>query len=130
MAVVGGKLHAQQIQVYQYLDDWLVMDQSKKAASQSVEKVLKLVLNLGLVPNLEKSCLTPCQKMEYLGTDLDLTQSAVRPTKGRFALVSEAIEYILSKSEVPARVFLRLLGLMAACIDVIPWARLAMRLIQ
>ena len=89
-----------------------------------------MVLKVGLIPNVEKSCLVPSQNMEYLGTSLDLAQGVVRPTEERFKLVLEAVESMLVKAQVPARYFLRLLGLMAACLDTIPWGRLAMRPIQ
>ena len=130
MAVLGAKLHAQQVQVCMYLDDWLIIDQCKHSASQSISRVIQMVLRLGLIPNVEKSCLAPSQNMEYLGTSLDLTQGVVRPTEERFKLVREAVESMLVKAQVPARYFLRLLGLMAACLDTIPWGRLAMRPIQ
>ena len=33
MAILGAKLHAQQVQVCMYLDDWLIIDQCKHSAS-------------------------------------------------------------------------------------------------
>ncbi len=48
----------------------------------------------------------------------------------RCDVIKEFISQLVTRKQTPAREFLRLLGIMAACIEVVFWARLHMRPIQ
>ncbi|CAC5424143.1 unnamed protein product [Mytilus coruscus] len=52
------------------------------------------------------------------------------PSLERFKNISQMIQIFLNSQTVEAHVMLRLLGLMASCIDLVPWARLHMRPLQ
>jgi hypothetical protein len=50
-----------------YLDDFLIRGNTKKETNKACQKLIELLKELGLVLNLEKSMLEPCQQLEYLG---------------------------------------------------------------
>ncbi|CAC5412705.1 unnamed protein product [Mytilus coruscus] len=60
----------------------------------------------------------------------DHLKGLVFPSQERFKNISQMIQIFLHSQTVEARVMLRLLGLMASCIDLVPWARLHMRPLQ
>jgi len=130
MSVVGAYLHKHQIQIFMFLDDWLLKSESQEHAEISMSRILQEILRLGLIPNWEKSSLTPTQDIEYLGTNFKLKEGKVLPTQERFSHLCQSIQDIKSTNKTPARCILRILGLMAACIDMVPLGRLHMRPIQ
>ncbi|VDI11593.1 Hypothetical predicted protein [Mytilus galloprovincialis] len=92
--------------------------------------VLRLVQDLGLIVNQKKSNLIPTQHIEYLGALFNLEKGIVTPTETRFQSILEIIHALLNSQQIQAVVILKLLGLMASCIYLIPMGRLHMRPIQ
>ena len=128
---MAAHLRAQNIRLATYLDDWFLLNQTKKMLISDQEKTLKLLTNLGFVVNLEKSSLIPTQSITYIGAVFSLKEGIVRPTSERVSKLLSAVELILNKqNQATARYFLQLLGIMASCIELIPNARLFMRPIQ
>ena len=126
----GGHLRSQQVHIFMYLDDWLIKNRSVLQLQQQLLQTVNLLVDLGLLINIEKSQLVPSQVVTYLGAVFNLREGLVFPTEERFLAVQQAIMEIESKSHAPACSFLRMLGLMASCIDIVPMARLHMRPIQ
>ena len=118
------------INVFAYLDDWLVVAETELKASHRTDEVVSLLRDLGWVINLEKSILRPTQSITYLGAILDLAQGLVFPTSERIANLTQSAESILNNPESTARTWLRLLGLMASLVDVLKLCRLRMRPLQ
>ena len=50
-----------------YLDDILIVNESREGASADLEMVMRLLQELGFIINKEKSILGPTQKIEFLG---------------------------------------------------------------
>lgn len=130
MAVVGAFLRKQMIHIFMYLDDWMLKNSSKVKLTKQLQYTQELLKNLGLIINVKKSCLVPTQIIEYLGAVIHLKEGLVFPSLERFKNISQMIQIFLNSQTVEARVMLRLLGLMASCIDLVPWARLHMRPLQ
>lgn len=130
MSVVGAFLRKQLIHIFMYLDDWMLKNQNKNLLTKQLHYTQDLLGKLGLMINKDKSCLTPTQTLEYLGAIIQLKEGLVYPSEDRFKDINHMISAILHLQTVEARVMLRLLGLMASCIDLVPWARLHMRPIQ
>lgn len=57
MVVTAAHLRLQGIQVYQYIDDWLLLTESKARLLCHISITLDLLAQLGVVVNLRKSCL-------------------------------------------------------------------------
>ena len=68
MAPVSSFLHGMGIRRCWYLDDWLMQALSWEAVLRSLETVLTLCLDLGIIVNPEKSNFVPVQRVQYLGT--------------------------------------------------------------
>ena len=87
-------------------------------------------MNLSLLINIEKSRLIPFQVVTYLGAVFNLREGLIPLTEERFLALLHAITIIESKKQAPAALFLRILDLMASCIDIVLMARLHMRPLQ
>ena len=130
MSVLGAFLRKKIIHIFMYLDDWLLINSDKAILLKQLENVLDLVQGLGLLVNLKKSMLTPTQNLEYSGAKFNLIDGVVTPSETRFQNMLEIIQNLLLIHQTQAVVILRLLGLMASCIYLVPMGRLHMRPIQ
>ena len=130
MAAVGGHLRSQQIHIFMYLDDWLVKNQIRELLLHQLNQTIQLLVDLGLIINLDKCHLVPSQIITYLGAVFNLNKGLVLPSENSFLAIKQAIADIIYNRQCPASHFLRLLGLMASCIDTVPYGRLHMRPIQ
>ena len=124
-------LRRQGIVLYAYLDDILVVASDPQSLVQAVHRTCLFLTDMGFIVNLKKSDLTPCQDLVYIGarfrTDLGMV---FLPPPRRIALIACVQSFMVVGKYRRALLFLRLLGMMAACIDVVRYARLAMRPIQ
>ena len=127
---VAAHLRMHNIRLVAYLDDWLVVNKIKHQLIQDREKVLNLLTHLGFIINVKKSQLVPCQEIVYLGSMFKLNLGQVCPTKDRIQSLVEAMQLLTACQTASAMQFLRVLGIMASCIELIPYARLRMRPIQ
>ena len=130
MSAIGSFLHTRQIFMHMYLDDWLVRSQDKKILLKNQEFILSLLDKLGLLVNWKKSNLVPSQTIQYLGAIFNFQLGLIYPTEDRHLSLLQAIARMENLSQVSAQWFLRLLGLMTACIGLVPAAHLHMRPIQ
>ena len=130
MAVIGSYLRAREIQIYMYLDDWLIKNQNREILVSQSRMVLQLIERLGLIVNHAKSHLVPSQVIQYLGAVFNLQEGMIYPTLERCTKIQEEIRLLMSQTHQTAQLFLHVLGLMASCIDLTPLARLHMRPIQ
>ena len=64
-------LRLQGIRILNYIDDWLILAQSKELAIQHRDVVLRHLRCLGLRLNVKKSSLTPLQRTTFLGVEWD-----------------------------------------------------------
>ena len=130
MSAVGSYLRSRKIQIYMYLDDWLIKNQDKHLLRQQISQVLEVIQGLGLLVNWTKSQLEPTQTIQYLGSVFSLKDGVVYPTMDRYCKLQEALQNLSNQDQVTAQTFLQLLGLMASFIDLTPFSRLHMRPIQ
>ena len=61
LSVVMGHLHTQNIRIVAYLDDLLILNQSREKLAADRETTINLLVSLGFIINAEKSSLTPSQ---------------------------------------------------------------------
>ncbi|VDI34729.1 Hypothetical predicted protein [Mytilus galloprovincialis] len=89
MAVLAAYLRKLMIQIFMYLDDWLISNSDRTALVKQMHFFLRLVQDLGLIVNQKKSNLIPTQHIEYLGALLNLEKRIVTPTETRFQSILE-----------------------------------------
>ncbi|XP_068200862.1 uncharacterized protein [Palaemon carinicauda] len=70
-ATVSAWAHEQGTRLIRYLDDWLLLSDSREVLRGQGAKLLQFCNVLGITINLEKSQLIPSTRMTYLGMVLD-----------------------------------------------------------
>ncbi len=127
--VVEGALvpmREQGVHTLNYLNDWLILAQSREQLCQHRDLVLSHLSQLGLQVNWEKSKLAPVQRISFLGMELD----SARLTEERAQSVLNCLNTFRGRTAVPLKLFQRLLGHMATAAAVTPLGLLHMRQLQ
>ena len=70
MAPISAILHRYGIRMLRYLDDWLILAESRTTCIQARDRLLQVCEELGLQVNFKKSSLIPSQDMTYLGMQI------------------------------------------------------------
>ncbi len=123
-------LREQGVRILNYLDDWLILAQSRKQLSAHRDLVLKHLSLLGLRVNWEKSKLVPTQRITFLGMEFDSVNQTARLTQERAQSVLNCFKTLSGRTAVPLKLFQRLLGHMAAAAVTVPLGLLHMRPLQ
>ncbi len=123
-------LREQGVRILNYLDDWLILAQSRKQLSAHRDLVLKHLSLLGLRVNWEKSKLVPMQRISFLGMEFDSVNQIARLTQERAQSVLNYFKTLSGRTAVPLKLFQRLLGHMAAAAVTVPLGLLHMRPLQ
>ena len=127
---IGAALRKRGVMIFMYLDDWLVVGQSREATEAALRLTWRLTSDLGFIINTEKSHPIPSQVPTFLGASLDLQRGLARPSVDRVLNLRQCVALFLPAVTAPARAWLGLLGLMASMVDLITFCRLRMRPIQ
>ncbi len=106
-----------------YLDDWLILAQSRDQLCEHRDMVLRHLSLLGLQVNLEKSKLHPVQRISFLGMELDSLNQTARLTEERVQSVLNCLNSFRGRTAAPLKLFQRLLGHMASAAAVTPLQR-------
>ncbi len=112
------------VRILNYLDDWLILAQSREQLGDHRDLVLRHLSQLGLRVNWEKSKLSPVQRISFLDVELDSVSMTARLTEERAQAVLNCLSSFRGRNVVPLKQFQRLLGHMASAAAVTP-ARIA-----
>ncbi len=85
-------LREQGVRILNYLDDWLILAQSRRQLSAHRDLVLKHLSLLGLRVNWEKSKLVLTQRISFLGMEFDSVNQTARLTQERAQSVLNCIK--------------------------------------
>ncbi len=118
------------VRILNYLDDWLILAQSREQLGDHRDLVLRHFSQLGLRVNWEKSKLSPVQRISFLGVELDSVSMTARLTEKRAQAVLNCLSSFRGRNVVPLKQFQRLLGHMASAAAVMPLGLLHMRPLQ
>ncbi len=118
------------VRILNYLDDWLIIAQSREQLGDHRDLVLRHLSQLGLRVNWEKSKLSPVQRISFLGVELDSVSMTARLTEERAQAVLNCLSSFRGRNVVPLKQFQRLLGHMASAAAVTPLGLLHMRPLQ
>ncbi len=118
------------IRILNYLDDWLILAQSRALLCEHRDMVLSHLSRLGLQVNREKSKLSPTQRISFLGVELDSVNLTARLSEERAQSMLRCLESLQRKRGVPLKHFQRLLGHMASSAAITPLGLLHMRPLQ
>ncbi len=118
------------IRILNYLDDWLILAQSRELLCEHRDMVLSHLSRLGLQVNREKSKLSTTQRISFLGMELDSVNLTARLSEERAQSMLRCLESLQRKRAVPLKHFQRLLGHMASSAAITPLGLLHMRPLQ
>ncbi len=118
------------VRILNYLDDWLILAQSREQLGDHRDLVLRHLSQLGLRVNWEKSKLFPVQRISFLGVELDSVSMTARLTEERVQAVLNCLSSFRGRNVVPLKHFQRLLGHKASTAAVTPLGLLHMRPLQ
>ena len=127
---MAARFRAMGIQFHYYIDDWLVVADSRERVLDHARKVLGLVLALGWIPNWDKSHLTPCQTLQYIGVQFDLRRGLALPPQDRILKARALLDLVVDNPVTTARSALSLLGVLASMEKQVPYGRCFLRPIQ
>ncbi len=118
------------VRILNYLDDWLILAQSREQLGDPRDLVLRHLSQLGIRVNWEKSKLSPVQRISFLGVELDSVSMTARLTEERAQAVRNCLSSFRGRNVVPLKQFQRLLGHMASAAAVMPLGLIHMRPLQ
>ena len=118
------------IRMLRYLDDWLILAESRTACIQARDRLLQVCEELGLQVNFKKSSLISSQDMTYLGMQIQSVRFVAKPTETRVENLLKIIEEFLSSPDPPAALWRRLLGHLSSLTLLIKGGMLRMRSLQ
>ena len=123
MAVVNF-LRVQGVQIWVYLDDFLLIAENPEILRRHVDLTVQLLDSLGLTINLEKSELNPVQVLTYLGFNLDLQGGFIQIPPQKLAKVQKELVNLQRKILPSVRKVAMALGQVRALLFALPQARL------
>lgn len=127
---VAAYLRTRGVTLITYLDDWLLIADSKTALGHQISLTCQTLSHLGFIINEEKSQLTPARQRVYLGAYLDTELGIASPSDKNITRLVCMVQEIVRSSVVTAQTVLVLLGLMNFCAHLITRGRLRMRPVQ
>ncbi|XP_078250473.1 uncharacterized protein LOC144589516 [Pogona vitticeps] len=129
MAPVVAYLRTKRIKIFLYINDWLLVANTYQCTVDATNTTLRVLHNLGLQINQEKSNLVPSQHMSYIGAQLDSSQAIALLSQDKIATTGRALQNFQPLATLTVPDTQHLLGLMASTTSVVPHARLKLRTI-
>ena len=130
MAPISAILHRYGIRMLSYLDDWLILAESRTTGIQARDRLLQVCEELGLQVNCRKSSLIPSQDMTYLDMQIQSVRFITNPTATWVGNVLKIVEEFLSSPDPPAALWRRLLGHLSSLTLLVKGGMLRMRSLQ
>ena len=100
-APISTILHRYVIGMLRYLDDWLILAESRTTGIQARDRLLQVCEELGLQVNCRKSSLIPSQDMTYLDVQIQSVRFITKPTEMWVGNLLRIIEEFLSSLPPP-----------------------------
>ena len=113
-----------------YLDDILIMNKSRISLERDRDSLIWLLQNLGFIVNWEKSELTPCQKIEFLGLTINSALMEVSLSPEKIQKILTKCKSVLTPEKVTIQEVASLLGLLNSSREAIVPTTLYVRQMQ
>ena len=97
-----------------YLDDLLIMAQSKKETKRHLATALELIIALGFIINTKKSVTDPAQEIEFLGFVLNSVDMIISLPQRKLKSLRSLAKRLRDQGSGTARQIAQLLGMMVA----------------
>ena len=126
--IVSAQLHDEGMRVIRYLDDFLFVCKSERAALICMERAARVLHDYGFKISTSKTE-GPSQSLDFLGIHLDSVQQSVSVTSVKLQETREFLGEFLSKRSASRSSLLSLLGKLSFLTSVLPAARPFLRFI-
>ena len=130
VATLVGHLRRLGLRVFYYLDDWLLVAESKELLELLLQTTLQWTQDLRFLVNWKKSSLVPQRLPSYLGAQLDIPNLLARPLEHRVLALQAVIRDLTGGCLAPALLWQKFLGHLASFVDLVPYCRMPMRPLQ
>ena len=124
LSLVSTVCHKEGIKIHMYIDDWLIRANSREVVYKHVKFVQKLMTNLGLIMNINKSQLIPTQNFTFLGYMYDLTLGIVQPTPKNVIKLTTKANSLRTAHQGTAEQWLSVIGSANSVAPLTPFGRL------
>ena len=115
------------VQIFMYLDDWMIYASSPGDCVGMVEKTLEVGRRMGLLFNLGKSHLTPTQNLQWLGMIWDSVSCDLSLSVENRSRCERKLFRTIHASSISLRLWESLLGSLNYAAQVVPLGRLRVR---
>lgn len=113
-----------------YIDDSLLIGDSKDECSKNVEARCSLLESLGFVINEKKSHKHPAQVLEFLGFVINTIEMSVRLPARKASAVVEACTHLLNQQHPTIHLVAQVIGKLISCFPAVPLGPLYYRSLE
>lgn len=113
-----------------FLDDLMIMTQSKEALVKEVTCIIQLLESLGFVVNHEKSQLEPSQSIIYLGFSINSVTMKISLPEEKVSQIQQDCQWALQQKSVSIQQLCHLIGRLTTSIQAVLPAPLCYRNLQ
>ena len=110
MRVAVRALRADGVRITFYLDDWLVLDQSRQRCIDHAQMAVDLFSSLGFIVHPTKTDRSPTQRFEFLGVGFDSVRNVMFPPKAKERDIRRQASRLLQRESCSPRRLASLLG--------------------
>lgn len=110
-----------------YMDDCFITGEDFSECKKAVEETVCLFKKLGFTINWDKSVLTPCHKLKFLGFNIDSINMSISLTEEKMLKIQEVCHHILLKNKISIRKLAEVVGMMVASFPGVQFAQLYYR---
>lgn len=110
-----------------FIDDCYLQGSTFTECCANVQATLDLFQSLGLVIHQDKSVLTPCKEIKYLGFVINSDNMTVRLTQEKVKKITENCQSVLEQSSIKIRALAQLIGQFVASFPGVLWGPLFYR---
>lgn len=127
---VVAPLRLRGLEIIPYLDDWLLKAHSAETLHLHLLQAQSFLQRLGWIINWQKSEISPSTTRRFLGFIIDSANMTLSLSPERKLRISKTAGQLMVPRQVTIRVLMRMLGLMSAAVDAVPWALWHIRPLQ
>ena len=113
-----------------YIDDSYLQGSTYNECKRNIDETKQLLTSLDFVINTEKSVLTPCQSLKFLGFIINSADITLRVTDKKVQKLKHKIDTLRHCHDMCIRQVSELLGLMVAYDIAVPYGRLYSKSIE
>ena len=113
-----------------FIDDCYLQGQTYEECAKNVQETVKLFQSLGFVIHSEKSVLSPCKKLKYLGFWLNSDSMTVTLPDDKKEKIKNVCLDLKKKKNVPIRQLAQAIGQLVAAFPAVLWGPLFYRKLE